>query len=417
MKRSFSAIIAAALLLAACSGPHNEAPELLRTVPSRSAEVMHFRHAGPALKLLLDSTHVFRSLDLGRLENTEMVLSFDFAPGRVPLLSLDAGRYRTDSSETVKSILEQAEALKLQAAYVTDTVRRSVALLLTPSTAALSDALIHIAAGTSVLDADDFTEALSLADGREGFVMLRNSSAAQILPKTFLADGEVPRSVLARFLAGACKWTVVSFDACRTEGLLLAFSPIGPERWYLSIFNGLKGGNSQLGKILPEGADWVVDLPLSDWNAFYEARCRWMDTRSVLGTHEFVCRSAGKAYGLTPQQWCKGVCPKELAHFRWEGRQLTAIRCGKAPRIKGIAPNKYRGYAEMMFGSTFSEPEDAACLVKGRWLLIGSSEDLEAFSEAQPAGLSFGKKVKYAVAGQEFRLCCTDKETVLNLYR
>ena len=75
-----------------------------------------------------------------------MVLSYDFAPGRVPLLSLDAGRYRTDTSETVKSLLEQAQAMKLQAAYVTDTVRRNVALLLTPSTAALSDALIHIAA-------------------------------------------------------------------------------------------------------------------------------------------------------------------------------------------------------------------------------------------------------------------------------
>lgn len=415
--RRIAAIFAAALLLAGCSGSRNEVPELLRTVPSRSAEVMHFRHAGSALKLLLDSTHVFRSLDLGRLENTEMVLSYDFAPGRVPLLSLDAGRYRTDSSETVKSILEQAAALKLQAAYVTDTVRRSVSLLLTPSTAALSDALIHIAAGTSVLDADDFTEALSLADGREGFVMLRNSSAAQILPKSFLAGGEMPRSQLVRFLAGACKWTVVSFDACRTEGLRLAFSPIGPDRWYLSVFEGLKGGASALGKILPAGADWVVDLPLPDWNAFYEARCRWMDTHSVLGAHEYACRAAAKAYGLSPQQWFKTVGPKELAHFRWEGRSLTAIRCGKAPRIKGVAPNRYPGYAGTIFGNVFSEPENASCLVKGRWLYIGSAEDLEAFSEAEPGDAAFGKKLKFAVVGNGFRLGCTEKETVLNLYK
>lgn len=413
--KKISAIFAAALLLAACSGPLREVPELLRTVPSRSVEMMHFRHAGPALKLLLDSTHVFRSLDLGRLENTEMVLSYDFTPGRVALLSLDAGRYRTDSSETVKSILEQAAALKLQAAYVTDTVRRSVSLLLTPSTAALSEALIHIAAGTSVLDADDFTEALSLADGREGFAMLRNSSAAQILPKSFLGDGEVPRRQLVRFLSGACKWTVVSFDACRTEGLRLAFSPLGPERWYLSVFEGLKGGISRLGKILPAGADWVVDLPLADWNAFYEARCRWLDTRSVLGAHEQSCRNASKAYGLSPEQWFKTICPKELAHFRWEGRSLTAVRCGKALKIKGISPNVYPGYTAMIFGNVFSEPEDAACLTKGRWLLIGSPEDLEAFSEAEAGEMSFGKKVKYAVVGKSFRLSCTEKETVLNL--
>ena len=410
-------IFAAALVLAACSGPRREAPELLHTVPSRSAEVMYFRHAGHALELLLDSTHVFRSLDLGRLENTEMVLSYDFTPGRVPLLSLDAGRWRTDSSETVKSILEQAAALKLQVAYVADSVRRSVSLLLTPSTAALSDALIHIAAGTSVLDADDFTEALSLADGREGFVMLRNSSTAQILPKSFLEGCEMPRGQLVRFLSGACKWTVVSFDACRTEGLRMAFSPLGPERWYLSVFNCLKGEKSQLSKILPAGSDWVVDLPLSDWNAFYEARCRWMDSRSVLGAHEQFCRSAARAYGLSPQQWFKGVCPKELAHFRWEGRPITAVRCRKAPRIKGIAPNRYPAYAAAVFGDVFSEPEDAACMVKGRWLLLGSAEDLEAFREAEPGDAAFGKKVKFAVAGPSLRLVCTEKETVLNLYK
>lgn len=416
--RRITAIIAVALALAACSGPRGEAPWLLRTVPSRSVEIMHFRHAGHALELLLDSTHVFRSLDLGRLEGTEMVLSYDFAPGRVPLLSLDAGRYRTDTSETVKSLLEQAQALKLQAAYVTDSVRRNVALLLTPSTAALSDALIHIAAGTSILDADDFTDALSKADGREGFVMLRNSAGAQLLPKDFMADVEVPRSLLGRFVAGACKWTVVSFDACRTEGLRLAFSPLGPDRWYLSVFEGLSGGDSALGKILPEGADWVVDLPLSDWSAFYDARCRWMDSCSMLSAHERSCNSAAKAWGLSPRKWFETIRPKELARFRWEGHSVTAVRCTKAPKVKGIAPNKYPGYTAMVFGSIFSEPVGAVCMTtKGRWLVFGTPEDVEAFREAVPGEESFGRKVKYAVVEPEFRLCCTDKETVLNLYK
>lgn len=416
--RRTAAILAAVLLLAGCSGSRKEVPELLRTVPSRSAEVMHFRHAGPALRLLLDSTHVFRSLDLGRLENTEMVLSYDFTPGRVPLLSLDAGRYRTDTSETVKGLLGQAQELNLQAAYVTDSVRRNVALLLTPSTAALSDALIHIAAGTSILDADDFADALSKADGHEGFVMLRNSAGAQLLPKDFMADAEVPRGLLGRFIAATCKWTVTSFDSCRTEGLRLAFSPLGPERWYLSVFEGLKGGDSALGKILPEGADWVVDLPLADWSAFYEARCRWMDSCSMLAAHERSCSSAARAWGLSPRKWFETIRPKELARFRWEGHCITAIRCTRAPKVKGIAPNKYPGYAAMVFGSIFSEPVGAVCMTtRGRWLVFGSPEDVEAFREAAPGEESFGKKVKYAVAGREFRLCCSDKETVLNLYR
>ena len=416
--RRIHVIIATALLFAACSGPRGEAPWLLRTVLSRSTEIMHFRHAGHALGLLLDSTHVFRSLDLGRLENTEMVLSYDFTPGRVPLLGLDAGRYRTDTSETVNSLLEQAKALKLQAAYVTDSVRRTVALLLTPSTAALSEALIHIAAGTSILDAEDFAEAFAEADGREGCIIMRNSSADHILPKPFMAGCEVPRGQLVRFLSGACKWTVLSFDACRTEGLRMAFSPLGADRWYLSVFEGLKGGESRLGKILPAGADWVVDMPLADWNAFYEARCRWMDSRSILAAHERNCSYAAKAWGVSPRQWFDGISPKELARFSWEGHSITAIRCSKLPKIKGVSPNKFPGYTAMIFGDVFSEPVGAVCAtVKGRWLIFGSPEDIEAFREAEPGEESFGKKFKYAVAGQEFRLCCTDKETVLNLYK
>ena len=415
--RKITAIIAAALALAACSGPRGEVPELLRTVPSRSAEIAFFRHADDALGLLLDSAHVFRQLDLGRLSGSEMVLSYDYAPGCVPLLSLSAGRYRTDSSETVKSIIAQAEKLKLHAAYVADTARRSVSLLLTPSTAALSDALIHLESGTSILDADDFSEALALADGREGFVIVRNSSAGNILPKSFLAGGEVPRRQLVRFVAGACKWTVASFDSYREEGLRMAFAPLGPPRWYLSVFEGLKEGRSDLGKILPAGADWVVDLPLPDWKAFYEARCHWMDSNSVLGAHNNACKASGRTYGKTPVQWLSGIGPREVARFRWEGGEITAIRCSRAPKLKVISPNNYPGYAGLVFGSIFSDPEGSACLTKGRWLLIGSPETLRAFSEAAPGEVSFGRKIKYAVAGQSFRLVCNDKETVLNLYR
>ena len=72
----------------------------------------------------------------------------------------------------------------------------------------------------------------------------------------------------------------------------------------------------------------------------------------------------------------------------------------------------------MVFGSIFSEPVGAVCMTtKGRWLVFGSTEDVEAFRDAVPGEESFGRKVKYAVAEPEFRLCCTDKETVLNLYK
>ena len=154
-----------------------------------------------------------------------------------------------------------------------------------------------------------------------------------------------------------------------------------------------------------------------DWKAFYEARCRWMDSHSVLGAHSNACKAAGKANGLTPEKYCAGIDPREIAHFRWEGGEITAIRCARAPKYKSVSVNRYHGYAAMVFGNIFQEPEEASCLTRGRWLLIGAPEALEAFRGTVPGGASLGRKVKYAVVGQGFRLVCNEKETVLNLYK
>ncbi|MCR5561734.1 MAG: hypothetical protein K6F58_07990 [Bacteroidales bacterium] len=411
--RRTTAILALALALAACSGPRREVPELLRTVPSRSVEVMHFRHAGKALKLLLDSTSVFRQIDLGHLESAEMVLSYDYSSRLVPLLALDAGRYRTDTSETVKSILSQAEALKIQAAYVTDTARRSVALLLTPSTAAVSEALIHIAAGTSVLDAKGFPEALALSKGGEGSIILRNSAAGHLLPRDFLADAGFSRRDLVRFVSGASEWTVLDFDSSRAEDIGVEFSHPASASYYLSVFQSVKGGESRLGKILPASADWVVDLPLADWSAFYEARRLWMDANSILKRHDWICTEMETEYGKSPRDWFRSIRPKEVASVHWEGRGVTAIRCGKTPARKEAAPDSYPGYAGQMFGSPFSEPEGSVCSTLGKWLIIGLPEDVSAFLEAERIGAKPEKHIKYSISRPGMQLVCTDRGTSL----
>lgn len=375
---------------------------------------MHFRHAGKALGMLLDSTHVLRLLDLGRLESTEMVLSYDYSSTMVPLLGLDAGRYRTDSSETVKSILSQAEALRLQAAYVVDTARRSTALLITPSTAALSEALIHIASGASVLDADGFTGALSLAKGSEGFVMLRNASAGHFIPGNFDFDDHISRKDIVRFISVACDWTVLGFDSYRLEGVAADFFQKPGSRGYASVFKGLKGGESRLGKILPAGAEGIVDLPLSDWNSFYEARRRWMDSDAALRLHDTYGKLLEAAYGVSPQDWCRRIRPKEVARIVWDGHAVTAVRCTAVPKLPG-SPNPWPGFTSLIFGSVFSEPSGSVCEAIGKWLIIGSPEDVSAFSEADKAGGSSRKHIKYAISRPGYSMVCTDKGAELTV--
>ena len=67
------ALMAAVSCSQATSAP--EVSRLLRTVPSRSVEIACFRNGGKALAMLLDSSSVFRRIDLGRLSDHEAVLS------------------------------------------------------------------------------------------------------------------------------------------------------------------------------------------------------------------------------------------------------------------------------------------------------------------------------------------------------
>lgn len=415
MRRIRIITVLLSVLAAACSSGVEEAPALLRTVPSRSIEVMHFRHAGKALEMLLDSTHVFRSLDLGRLEGSEMVLSYDYSSTLVPLLSLDAGRYRTDSSETVKSILAQAEALRLQAAYVVDTARRTTALLISPSTASISEALIHIKSGASVLDAKGFTEALTLAKGDEGFILLSHSAGGHIAPRGFLGQ-ELPKGFLSRFIYESTRWTVLNFDSYRKKDISVDFSPVGPEHYYLSIFKDLKGGDSRVGRILPEGTDWVIDLPLRDWEAFYDARCRWLDGTSRYKIHIWNCEDLEKLNKLSPQDWCRRIRPQEVSVIQWDGHKVIALRVKKAAAKMQLTPNPLRDYTAEMFGRLFKEPEESVCSTMGRWMVFGSPEDVSAFAEAPrpEKALGFGKKIKYVIYRPEWQLIGSDKGVRLN---
>ena len=82
--RRFFLIISVAMMAACGREVGVETSGLLRTVPSLSIEIMNFRNAGDALELLLDSTHIFRKLNLGRLADREMVLSYDYSSSCAP---------------------------------------------------------------------------------------------------------------------------------------------------------------------------------------------------------------------------------------------------------------------------------------------------------------------------------------------
>lgn len=393
-----------------------EVSRLLRTVPSRSVEIACFRNGGKALAMLLDSSSVFRHIDLGRLSDHEAVLSYDYSSTMVPLLSIDAGRSAGDTSDAVKGVMAQLGALGLHQAYSVDTVHKRASLLISPSTAAISEAQTHIRSGASIMDAPGFSDAVREADGAEGYVILRNSAAAHVLPAGFL-KGKVDRKALASFISGACEWTVVNFQSYKKKDLRLRPYGISDKRCFLSVPAQLKGASGRLADVLPAGADFVVDLPLDDWKAWYSARCDWLDARSVLVKHRRACDALKSATRVAPKDWAASLNPEEIALVCWEGRSVLLIRT--RTKLSGeLLENAFAGYPAAIFGDIFSLEDESSCGSHRGWLLIGKKDDIAAFATAEehdsPEVLR-EKGLTYAVVAPGFSVAGRPEEATINI--
>lgn len=408
------ALMAAVSCSQATSVP--EVSRLLRTVPSRSVEIACFRNGGKALAMLLDSSSVFRKIDLGRLSDHETVLSYDYSSTMVPLLGIDAGRSAGDTSEAVKGVMAQLGGLKLHQAYSVDTLHKRATLLISPSTAAISEALTHIRSGASIMDAPGFSDAVREADGAEGYVILRNSAAAHVLPAGFL-KGMVDRKALSSFISGACEWTVVNFQSYKKKDLRLKPYGISDKRCFLSVPAQLKGSSSKLADVLPAGADFVADMPIDDWKAWYSARCEWLDARSVLVKHKRACDALKSATKVAPKDWAASLNPEEIALVCWEGRKAILIRTRS--KLSGeLQENAFAGYPAAIFGDLFSLEDESSSCSLGNWLLIGRKDDIAAFATAEehdsPEVLR-EKGLTYAIVAPGFSIAGRPAEASLNI--
>jgi len=421
--RRFLLLISTIFLLASCGGNGNGAgspakvSELLHTVPSRSIAVMHFNNCEKAMEMLLDSSNVFRQLDLGELSDKEMVLSYDYGAALIPLLAVNAGKIASDTVATISSIMEQLPALKLKGYFYTDTLAKRSALLISPSQAAITEAESHIGAETSILEAHNFGKALSLAHGSAGAVYLKNGSASRWLPKNLLGN-IIPRKKLVNFTSGAGEWIVASFSSYKKEGIDIK-TVAEDQRYFSKVIDGMKGEDSRLVEILPDTCEFVLDLPLADWQAYYEAYCLYLDSNSILSSHDNVCRLAKHNYGKTPEDWAKELNPKEIAKISWDGRQVLLLRIPKASLPQTIEENKYPGYSSLIFGGAFSLEDESSCTGFGTWLLVGNAEDIAEFALIEDRSNEIpipSKDCRFAVYTPEALLYGKGSNIELNLY-
>ena len=415
--RRISGIVWVLFLLASCkSEVAGELSALYSAVPSRSIAVMHFDSCEDALPILLDSTSVFRSLDYGRLSRAEIVLSYDYSAGLIPLLVLDAGRASADTSAMVRKLLDQAAENKLFCFYSGERLPKRSALLLSPSKALIAEAGEHIISGVSIMDAEGFRESLALADGSKGSIFLRNGSAARLIPRNMLKS-YFTRKELVRFFGGVSEWTVLNFGSYSREGIDVAFREPGSARYLSSLFAGMEAGDCGSASAVPDSAEFVLGLCLDDPRAYLHAWEECLDVRAELSRYKGRLASLRKSAGKNPSVWWTEKSPKEIVRVIWDGQEVLLVRPTKKARASDLAENPYPGFIPALLGDAFRISDDSMCASAGGWMALGSAEAISAWLEAPRGAFLSGmpRKAKYYLINPEFSIVAGSKNTVLNV--
>ena len=361
-------IIVASLGVLSCSpnaqGIATDVPELICAIPSDALCVGVFSRLDHGMDRLVDSLSTLRRLDYGKLSRAKSVVALCDVGAIAPLLVIEAGKTDADTLEQVRSLMDMADSLRLGSALVGLSTHN--ALLLSTSPTVITVACRHIASESSILDAPDFDLVLPALTAQDA-VILRNRGASKLMSSGF---GGFSAKQVAAFIKEAAEWTVESGQKVQA---------VYPEsqRYFCNFMDAVSDGASKLASAFPNGADAVIDLPVSslkDWRGLYEG---WLDARIELEAYQKRISSLKKSCGKDPLAWEKELGVKELACVMMPGGTLNMVRTSKnlGSQETGVNPNT--GFVRALYGSIFNA-SDSCRICSGNWIISGERALLDS---------------------------------------
>lgn len=417
-KNRLFAILSTVLVLVSCGKKSSEkhVPELLGFVPSDALAVVCYDDCSKGLALL-DTANALNKIDYGKLSGSKAVISLCYTTSLIPLLALDTGRASDDTSDVVRSIIDQAGPLGLKAEFIQDkeqTGRRG-ALVITPSQTELTASRRHFDENASILDAPGFDEALDECDGSKNWVIFRNSGADKYMPRSFLMN-YVQRREFSLFMQKAADWMVLVPESAGRFNFNTVCGDF--DTYYCKMVESLPLNQSKLGPMLPRSTEFTIALPI-ERDEFRETYEDYLDACVKLEKYEARLRDLKAESGKDPLAWEKEIGVKEVAVVKWNNRSVCLVR---SPKVKqqDIAQNPYRGFVPALYGSAFALADDSSYACAGGWMIFGGEEDLEAFLNCDHGAERLrwpGRHCKAIVFNTNF-LFCWDKDGIyLNVNR
>ncbi|MCR4823970.1 MAG: hypothetical protein K5849_01295 [Bacteroidales bacterium] len=417
-KKAYFSLLAFLCLLSACGGnggktetvlQERRIPELIAAVPSDALAVLCYDRCAEGLALY-DSTSVLHQLDLSAFKNTPMALSLCYNGSLVPVLALDAGRTEAvDSASAVNGLLGQAAALRLKAEYIRpdlEAKRRGI-VIITPSNAQLTAVRRHLTEYTSILDAPLFRQALAAA-ASDQFIIFRNSGAARLAPKGWMASFFTRRD-LTGFLQTFADWTVLTPDA---DGFTV--TPVSgiSDSYFNNLMEALPPADVKFGTVLPDTVRLAMALSVTqpEARAVFE---RYQDASTQLTRYRQRLDDLKKASGKDPLLWEKELDIREVALVHFNGGAVSMVRPARAVQDREPGENPWQGFIPALYGSAFALADDSATASFGGWHIYGSEAAVRAFVEAprseEPASKWPGKGCRFVFRNNDKTLAWDKK--------
>ena len=389
MRRIVSFILLPAMLfLASCSGSKQGWSEgdwercarIVSTVPS---DALTIRYAVDCRKssFAVDSSSIFSSLGLRSLKGMGLAVSECYNGSVVQVLSLAPvpDSFISDSTSSFRDVLDRAAAAGMKTSFISNAPtmpQGQGVLLVSRSEVQLRASERHIREGRSILDIESLARTVKDAGAPPEMLLLRNSGAKRFIGKDFLGGIFTP-SGISRFIDRLCEWTAFIPESDGSTGVHLSRND--SRTHYANLLSSVNFCDSRIGKVLPYGTGFVLDLPI-DGDNFRKAYESYLDASVNLVQYRRQLAELKAKCGKDPLKWEKELDIKEIALVERAGYKIVMLRPGKAVEDKEANSFAYPGFCAALYGAAFSLRDESKCAVRNGWLMIGSDKDLASFT-------------------------------------
>lgn len=370
----------------------------LAAVPMDAVIVMCNRSLRSALSLLCDGSAIYRnlfcgtgkkrispfldSLDVRHFDGASCVISMHYSRDLEPLVVLSNCRKNRER------LLDLALSCKLEAARGAD----SNSVIVSTSQSLLAASSRHLQVGSSILDDDRFTSAVSQVSGRDAIFFV-----GKYAPKIAGLFLDKSHADVGRFFASYADVLAFIPEELKDGYGLHVLNACGNNPAYRVGALG-NARSSAAAEVLPQETVFAVSVATGGIGSYIEKYKTFLDANSRLS-----------GYSDSAEKWARGLDIKEVtkAEILVEGKfaQILCVKTGpKASadillRDTGVAslkeyrtsivPYAYAGYASNQFGPLFSIPEESYFFYRGGWIVIGDNKTLtELLLEDQPEYLA-----------------------------